>query len=198
MDTHNFQKMVYSHSEGWQDLMRMHPGVSRLMWMYVVPMSLVPAVMFMYAMLVAPGTVLPALVPQITMAEALAVGIAFFVIEVGMVALMASLIQQMGDVVDVSPSYEEAYMLAAVAPTPLWIGSLALMVPSVWFNMAVMLAAWVASAALIYHGVSPLFRLDSHSRARVMATFVLLAGVVAWAALMVMLSLILSMVVGLR
>lgn len=198
MDTHNFQKMVYSYSEGWQDLMRMHPGVNRLTWMYVVPMSLVPAVMFMYAMLVAPGTVLPSVIPQITTAEALAVGVAFFVIEVGMVALMASLIQQMGDVVDVSPSYEEAYMLAAVAPTPLWIGSLALMVPSVWFNMVVMLAAWVASAALIYHGVYPLFRLDSHSRARVMATFVLLAGVIAWAALMVMLSLILSMVVGLR
>lgn len=198
MDTHNFQKMVYSYSEGWQDLMRMHPGVNRLMWMYVVPMSLVPAVMFMYAMLVAPGTVLPAVVPQISMAEALAVGVAFFVIEVGMVALMASLIQQMGDVVDVAPSYEEAYMLAAVAPTPLWIGSLALLVPSVLFNMVVMLTAWVVSAALIYHGVYPLFRLDSHSRARVMATFVLLAGVIAWAALMVMLSLILSMVVGLR
>src|SRR5690606_11306548 len=120
------------------------------------------------------------------------------VIEIGMVALMASLIQQMGDVVDVSPSYDEAYMLAAVAPTPLWIGSLALLVPSVWFNMAVMVTAWVASAALIYHGVHPLFRLDSHSRARVMGTFVLMAGVIAWAALMVILSLVLSMVIVLR
>ncbi|MDX5364634.1 MAG: YIP1 family protein [Pseudazoarcus pumilus] len=198
MDTHNFQKMVYSYSEGWQDLMRMHPGVNRLMWMYVAPMSLIPAVMFMYAMAVTPGTVLPAVVPQISMAEALTVGVAFFIIELGMVALMASMIQQMGDVVEASPSYEEAFMLAAIAPTPLWIGSLALMVPSVWFNMVVMLTAWVASAALIYHGVYPLFRLDSHSRARVMGTFVLMAGVIAWAALMVILSLILSMVVGLR
>jgi len=198
MDTHNFQKMVYSYSEGWQDLMRMHPGVQRMMWMYVVPMSLVPAVMFMYAMLVTPGAVLPAVVPHVTMAEALTTGAVFFVVELGMVALMASLIQQMGDVVDVSPSYEEAYMLAAVAPTPLWVGSLALLVPSLWLNMVVMLLAWVASAALIYHGVYPLFRLDSRSRARVMATFVLLAGVIAWAALMVMLSLILSMIVGLR
>lgn len=198
MDTHNFQKMVYSYSEGWQDLMRMHPGVNRLMWMYVAPMSLVPAVMFMYAMVVTPGAVLPAVIPYLSTGEALAVGAAFFVIEIGMVALMASLIQQMGDVVDVSPSYDEAYMLAAVAPTPLWIGSLALLVPSVWFNMAVMVTAWVASAALIYHGVHPLFRLDSHSRARVMGTFVLMAGVIAWAALMVILSLVLSMVIGLR
>lgn len=198
MDTHNFQKMVYSYSEGWHDLMRMNPGVNRLMWMYVAPMSLVPAVMFMYAMAITPGSVLPAVVPQISTAEALGVGVAFFAIELCMVALMASMIQQMGDVVDATPSYEEAFMLAAIAPTPLWIGSLALLVPSVWFNMIVMLAAWVASAALIYHGVYPLFRLDSHSRARVMGTFVLMAGVIAWAALMVILSLILSMVVGLR
>lgn len=198
MDTHNFQKMVYSYSEGWQDLMRMHPGVNRLMWMYVAPMSLVPAVMFMYAMAITPGSVLPALIPQISAAEALGVGVAFFIIELGMVALMASMIQQMGDVVDATPSYDESFMLAAIAPTPLWIGSLALLVPSVWFNMIVMLVAWIASAALIYHGVYPLFRLDSRSRARVMGTFVLLAGVIAWAALMVILSLILSMVVGLR
>src|SRR5690606_27755095 len=91
MDTHNFQKMVYSYSEGWQDLMRMHPGVNRLMWMYVAPMSLVPAVMFMYAMVVTPGAVLPAVIPYLSTGEALAVGAAFFVIEIGMVALMASL-----------------------------------------------------------------------------------------------------------
>lgn len=198
MDTHNFQKMVYSYSEGWQDLMRMHPGVNRLMWMYVAPMSLIPAVMFMYAMIVTPGAVLPALIPQISMGEALAIAVAFFVIELGMVALMASIIQQMGDVVDADPSYEEAFTLAAIAPTPLWIAPLALLVPSVLFNVVVMMTAWVASAALIYHGVYPLFRLDSHSRARVMGTFVLMAGVIAWAALMVILSLILSMVVGLR
>lgn len=198
MDTHNFQKMMYSYSDGWQDLMRMHPGPRRLMWMYVAPMSLVPAVMFVYAMVVTPGAVLPAVIPHMSMGEAVLVAAMFFAIEIGMVALMASMIQQLGDVVDAAPSYEESFVLAAIAPTPLWVGSLALLVPSVWFNGAVMLAAWVGSAALIYHGVYPLFRLDSRSRARVLGTFVLLAGVVVWATLMVVMSLLLSMVVGLR
>ena len=198
MDTHNFQKMMYSYSDGWQDLMRMHPGPRRLMWMYVAPLSLVPAVMFIYAMVVTPGAVLPAVIPHMSMGEAALVAAMFFAIEIGMVALMASMIQQMGDVVDASPSYEESFVLAAIAPTPLWVGSLALLVPSVWFNGAVMLAAWVGSAALIYHGVYPLFRLDSRSRARVLGTFVLLAGVVVWATLMVVMSLLLSIVVGLR
>lgn len=198
MDTHNLPKMLYSYSDGWQDLMRLHPGTQRLMLMYVAPMSLIPVAMFIYATLITPGAVLPAVVPHMTGMETLAVALVFFLAQLGMVLLMASIIQQMGDVVEAAPEYEDAFMLAAIAPTPLWLASLALFIPSVWFNVVVMLAAWVASAALIYHGVYPLFRLGDRSRARVMGSFVLLAGVIAWAALMVILSLILSMVLGLR
>ncbi|AUN94061.1 Yip1 family protein [Pseudazoarcus pumilus] len=198
MDTHNLPKMFWSYSEGWQDVIRQRPGVTRMMAMYVMPMSLIPAAMFMYALLVTPGAVLPAVVPHITTGEALVVATMFFAVELGMVALMASMIQQMGDVVEVTPDYDDAFMLAAIAPTPLWLAPLALFVPSVAFNVVVAVLAWIASAALIYHGVYPLFRLGDRSRARVMGTFVLLAGIIAWAALMVVLSLLLSMVVGLR
>ena len=198
MNAHNLPKMLYSYSEGWQDLIRRRPGATRLMLTYVAPMSLIPAVMFMYSLLTARGEVFPMLVPAVTFAEALAVAVAFFLVELAMVALMASMIQQMGDVVEVTPDYDDAFMLAAVAPTPLWLAPLALFVPSLWFNVAVLALAWVGCAALIYHGVYPLFRLDSHSRARVMGTFVLMAGVMAWAALMGVLSLVLSMIIGLR
>lgn len=198
MDTHKLQRMMFSYSDGWQYLLYMRPGTRRLMWTYVVPMSLIPAVMFVYAMVLTPGKVLPALSPQIAVAEAVTVALLFFLIEVGMVALMAALIQQMGEVVEATPGYEESFVLAAVAPTPLWIGSLALLVPSLWFNMAVMVCAWLAAASLIYHGVFPVFRLESRAQARMMGSFVLSAGVIAWAALLVVMALVLSMVIGLR
>lgn len=198
MNTHNLPKMLYSYQEGWQDLIQVHPTVSRLFATYVVPMSLIPSAMFLYALLVTPGTIFPALVPQITVAEAMLVAVAFFLAELAMVGLMASIIQHMGDVVDVKPAYEDAFMLAAVAPTPLWISALALFVPVMWFNVTIVTLAWVASAALIYHGVYPLFKLGDKSKARVMGSFVLMAGVMAWAALLVVLALALSILVGLR
>jgi hypothetical protein len=198
MDTHNLPKMVYSYKEGWQDLIQVHPSVSRLFAIYVVPMSLIPPVMFLYAMMVTPGAIFPALVPQITAFEAISIAVAFFLVELAMVALMASIIQQMGDVVEVKPAYQDAFLLAAVAPTPLWLATLALFIPSVWVNGVVVAAAWVASAALIYHGVAPLFKLEDRSKIRLMGTFILMAGIIAWMALLVVLVLLLSMILGFR
>jgi len=198
MNTHNLPKMLYSYREGWQDLIQVHPSVARLFTMYVMPMSLIPPVMFVYSMLVTPGSVFPALVPEISAGEVMAVAIAFYLASLAMVGLMASIIQQMGDVVDVKPAYEDAFMLAAVAPTPLWLSALALFIPFTWVNGMVVALAWVASAALIYHGVYPLFKLEDTSKARVMGSFVLMAGVIAWIALLVVLALALSMIIGLR
>jgi len=198
MITHNLPKMLYSYREGWQDLIQVHPTVARLFTMYVMPMSLIPPVMFLYSIMVTPGSVFPALVPAISAGEAMAVAVAFYLASLAMVGLMASIIQQMGDVVDVKPAYEEAFMLAAVAPTPLWLSAFALFIPFTWVNGVVVALAWVASAALIYHGVYPLFKLEDKSKARVMGSFVLMAGVIAWIALLVVLALALSMIIGLR
>lgn len=198
MNTHNLPKMLYSYSEGWQDLIQVHPTVARIFTMYVMPMSLIPPAMFLYSMLVTPGAVFPELVPHVSVGEALAAAVAFYAAELAMVALMASIIQQMGDVVDAKPAYSESFILAAVAPTPLWLSALALFVPSAWFAGVVVALAWVASAALIYHGVYPLFKLEDTSKSRLMGSFVLTAGVIAWAALLVVLALAMSMIVGLR
>lgn len=198
MNTHNLPKMFYSYSEGWQDLIQVHPTVAKMFTLYVMPMSLIPPAMVLYSMLVTPGAVFPELVPQITAFEAVAAAVAFYAAELAMVALMASIIQQMGDVVDTRPPYSESFILAAVAPTPLWLSALALFIPSTWANVAIVAVAWVASAALIYHGVYPLFKLEDRSKSRLMGSFVLTAGVIAWAALLVMLALVMSMIVGLR
>ncbi len=198
MNTHNFPKMFYSYREGWDELMRIHPTVSKLFLTFVMPMSLIPPAMVLYAMLVTPGSVFPELVPHITVAEAVGAAVAFYIAELAMVALMASIIQQMGDVVERTPTYEDAFVLAAVAPTPLWLSALALFIPVSWVAVVVVALAWIASAALIYHGVYPLFRLDHPGKARIMGSFVLMAGVVAWFALLVILALAMSMIVGLR
>ncbi len=198
MTLHDLPKMMVSYTEGWPELIRIHPSVQRMFMLYVMPMSLIPPAMFIYAIAVTPGAVFPAMVPQITPLEALAVVVAFYLAQLAMVPLMGSIIQQMGEVVDVRPDYHDAFMLAAVAPTPLWLSALALFIPSAWVVGIVVAAAWVGSAALIYHGVKPLFGIEDENKSRLMGSFVLGAGVIAWAALMVVLALLLSMIVGLR
>lgn len=198
MTLQDLPKMMVSYTEGWPELIRIHPSVQKMFLQYVMPMSLIPPAMFIYAVAVTPGAIFPALVPQITPMEALAVVVAFYLAQLAMVPLMASIIQQMGDVVNVKPDYHDAFMLAAIAPTPLWLSALALFIPSSWVVGIVVAAAWVASAALIYHGVKPLFDIEDENKSRLMGSFVLGAGVIAWAALMVVLVLALSMVIGLR
>lgn len=194
----NLPKMFYSYDEGWPDLVRMHPSVSRMFLTYVMPMSLIPAAMVVYSMFVTPGTVFPETVPHITGFEALALFLSVYAAQLVMVPLMASIIQQMGDVVKAKPDYHSAFMLAAIAPTPLWLCALVLLIPSLWLAGIALAVAWIASAALIYHGVEPLFQLDDHGKSRLMGSFVLTAGVVAWLTLMAMLALALSMIIGLR
>lgn len=178
--------------------MKVDSQVRRMTWMYVVPLSLIPVAMFIYAVHVTSGAALPMVVPVMSLGEAASVGVLLFVIEIGTVALMASIIQQLGNVVDARPDYRHSYMLAAIAPTPLWLAPLAVFVPLVWFNGIVFVAAWIGSATLIYRGVGPLFKLDEQRRARLMAAFILLAGVIAWATLMVMLTLIIGLMIALR
>lgn len=194
MTPHEPLKMLWSYSEGWTELVRMHPTVQRTFLFYVIPMSLIPAVMIFYAGI----TNHELLVPSVTAGEAATVAIAFFLVELAMVPLMAAIIQQMGELVDIRPDYHDAFMLAAIAPTPLWLGSLALFVPSAAFVIALMALAWVGSAALIYHGTPPLFNLQDHRKSRLMSHFVIGAGVMAWIALMAVLAMLLSLIVGYR
>lgn len=191
-------KMFVSETEGWSDLARIHPSVLTLFASYVVPMSLLPPLMHAYTQLEAPGAVFPALAPLLSAKEALIVGGVFFLIELATVALMAFYIQQMADSLSMPADYPSAYTLAAVAPTPLWLASLALFVPDLWFNVAVMALAWAASVALIRHGVRPVLRVPDEPRAHKLANGIVAVGVLAWIGLMLVMVLMLGMLVGLR
>jgi len=191
-------RMLLSESEGWSDVVRLHPSVKKLLLTFVAPMSLIPAVMYAYAELVQPGGVFPLLEPMLSVREAALVGGLFFVAEIAMVMLMAVFIQQVGESIDIATNYESAFTLAAIAPTPLWLASLALFVPSMWVNVLVVALAWSGSVALIRHGVRPLIGLQDTRKARWMANVVTFIGISAWLALMILLALLLSLVIGLR
>lgn len=198
MSLMSFPRMMVSDSEGWSDVVRMHPTVVKLMLYFVMPMSLIPPLMYAYAQFVHPGVIFALVEPPLSNGEATLVGATFFLVELAMVALMAAYIQELGGVADVHPSYPDAFTLAAIAPTPLWLSALALFVPSLWFNVLVAAAAWVGSVALIRHGVRALFRVSDETKARRLANLVTATGVVVWIGMLLLLLMMLGMVLGWR
>lgn len=191
-------KMLVSESEGWQELQRRHPSVSGLFWTLVVPLSLIPAAMFVYSALTSGATLFASASPPLSAREALSAAVLFYLAQLAMVPLMAVLIRQAGEGFAPRVEYEEAFTLAAVAPVPLWLAPLALFVPSAAFQFAVLALAWFGSGALIYHGVRPLLRVADQTRAHSLALLVLVMGVVAWIALMAVLVMLLGMLLGWR
>jgi hypothetical protein len=196
MSIANLPAMLISETEGWSDIAQRHPAARGLLYYLVVPMSLIPPLMYAYAERVNPGAVFPLSVPAMTGFELLATGIVLFAVQLMMVSFMAMLIQRMAAAQDHDPGYESAYSLAAIAPVPLWLSSLALFVPSLAFNVVVVGVAWVAAIALIRHGVRPLLKVADVKKARYIANVVTMAGVGAWIGLMIVSAAVLSMLLG--
>lgn len=196
MSIASLPKMFVSETEGWADVKKVHPSVSKLFWFLVVPLSVLPPLMYAYAGLAHPGAVLPQTEPPMTGGSALLVGGAFFLIELATVGFMAMMVRQIGSAHGLDTPYENAYALAAIAPVPLWLSSLALAIPSLWINAAVVAVAWIGSVALIRHGVRPLLGVGDADEAHAMANRVTMAGVTAWVVLMVVLSLLMSVFLG--
>lgn len=198
MNLAQYPKMLYSYGEGWKELMQAHPTPAHLLTRFVIPMSILPPAMVAYAEIVRPGSVLPEMVPAISGNEIVLTCAVFFLAQIAMVWLMASVIQKVAEMLDARPDFHNSFTLAAIAPTPLWLASLSLLVPSFSFMVAIGLVAWCLSAALIVHGVEPLFRLENHSRSRLMAGFILSAGVMAWIGLLVVMAMLMSILMQWR
>ncbi len=189
-------KMFLSETKGWAEIGRMRPSLFRLYAYFVLPMSLIPAIMYSYADLTNVGGMMPVVSPPLSNTELLVGGAIFVMVELAMVALMGAYIQQIGESVDFKPSYQEATLLAAIAPTPLWVSSLALFIPSIGVNVAAVVLAWIGTVTLIRHGVRPLIKLDDDRKARRMTGAVIVAGVLAWLVLMLVFASLLSVVLG--
>lgn len=162
--------------EGWRALIRIHPSVLKMYLFYVVPMSVIPPAMVYYAGIRYGGDLLPA----VSRPELISMCVLFFLVELVVVPAMGLVIQQLGDVIDVRPPYQDAFTLAAVAPTPLWLAPLLLFVPSVLLNLAAGALAMLLAAVLIFRGVDPVFKLDEPGHAILMAGAIFAAGLVAW------------------
>lgn len=189
-------RMLVSEKNGWEDIDRSHFSHRWFFRSLVMPMSLLPPALYVYAETMHPGAVFPLSVPALSTTQLLVNAVVFYGMQLAMVGYMAMLIQRMALGRDHDPGYDGAYALAAIAPVPLWLSSLSLLVPSTGFVLAAVAVAWVASIALLRHGVRPLLHIRDAKTARYIADVVTVAGVAAWIALLVVAALVFSVLLS--
>lgn len=195
MNPLNIFWLFASPTRGWSQLMQSKPSIHQLYMLHVIPLSLIPPLMvYLVGSQYGGYNVLPVL----SAAELLLVGAIFFLFELVVVPLMAILVRQLAEVAEIRPSYREAFILAAVAPTPLWLAPVFLLVPSVMVNVAVVTLAMMAAAGMIFYGIPVVFEIKEKGHAILMFGALLIAGVVAWSFLMVSALLIWSSVQNLN
>lgn len=169
-----------SQAVGWDTFTHSHMSVLRLFLFYALPLSIVPPVMIYYAG-VSYGT---HLLSSLSAAQLEAIGVVFFFAELVMTFLVASVIQRLGEWVDIKPAFVDCYKLAIVVATPLWLAPLFLYIPSVILNLTTGAAALMLSGILIFYSVPAILKVEEKGHAILLSGSILAVGLVAWAAMM--------------
>jgi hypothetical protein len=173
-------KMILSFHAGWDELIKVHPSISRIFFLLVLPFSLLPPAMIFYA----GGNYGDVFAAGVTPGQWHASAAIFFLAELLTVPLMAWLMHLVSRANDVAAGYHECFTLAAIAPIPLWLSSLVLFVPNLAIGVAVGAVALLGSLGLTYRGVYALLHMHDDIRALQMATVITGAGLFAWLLLM--------------
>lgn len=168
-------------AHGWSRLVHTKPSIPQLYLLHVIPFSLIPPLM----LYLAGGKYGGQFFPLMASSKLLLIAAIFFLVEMAAVPIMGVLIRHLGELGEVHPSYREAFILAAVAPTPLWLAPIFLLVPSALVNLAVITLALMAAAGLIYYGIPVVFRMKEKGHAILVFGAVMIAGTVAMGFLMV-------------
>ncbi|MDE2598001.1 MAG: DUF1282 family protein [Rhodocyclaceae bacterium] len=179
-------RMVVSSTIGWPQLRSAHPTVQRLFLGLVLPFSLVPAIMLLYAGY-SHGQ---ALVPGSTLSQWEIAAAVFLLAELITVPLMARLLR---DVLGGGAVYSDCYALAAYAAIPMWLSSLGLLSSSLPLVMVIAALGLIAAFMTLFHGLTALFgRQEDEITSQYHAYLVLAAGACGWLLLVAFLALMLG------
>jgi hypothetical protein len=165
---------------GWDKFTHTHISALKLFLFYALPLSIVPPAMIYYAGTTYGGTMLPAM----SETQLQAIGIVFYLSELVMTFVVTYLIRRAGEVIDIKPDFDDAYKLAVVVPTPLWLAPLFLFVPSFTVNFTAVVVALMLSGMLIFYSVPDILKVEEKGHAILLSGTILAIGAVAWAVMM--------------
>lgn len=193
--------------EVWKRWVRRHHlPTAALFFLYVLPLSAIPPLMFNYA-----GTHYgDVLLPGLTGSALMIISTVFFVAELAMTFVLAEFIQRLGNAAfrimhtqyemlsyptPDQPSkgtliqlrkvdFRDAYTLAAISPTPLWLASFALFIPN-FVTVAMIGAIGLILSLYILFAATPLvLKIEEKGEGVLMGWVLLIIGMIGWASMM--------------
>ena len=176
-------RLPFSGNSVWLELQRQNFSIPFLAWAVVVPLSFLPPVLLYYA-----GTHYgDAFLAGFADKEWRFITTILFLAELLTFFVMGWLIHAVLDGDKLEIRYQDAYLLAAVAPIPLWLSSLALLVPVLAVSVVAVAVGMFLSCALVYQGVRALCHRTDNDVVAMSATYtVMAASLLAWGILMAM------------
>lgn len=169
-------KLPLSADEGWPELARHRPRITKVFLFLVLPLSLLPPAMLYLAGTHYPEAFFPAMRPR----NWAGVAEVCFVAEIASFAALGWLIKQMADTYALSIDYRDAYLLAALTAAPLWLASLGLLIPDLIVNAAIGVLSLGLSCALLFNGLRALGQGREEVVAASIVHVVIGAGLTAW------------------
>ncbi len=176
-------KLFFTPTNGWRELIKSKPSIPQLFLLHVVPLSCIPTLMIVYASKSQDDFLLIDMLPKEKM---MYVATIFFLIQLISVPIMASVVKQLGKVAGIDPSYQSAFILAAVAPTPLWLSAVSLFAPNFLIIISFGTLALMASAGLIFYGIPVIFKMEKKGNVVMYFGSVMITGLIALALLMLL------------
>lgn len=171
---------IVPFGSNWRQLRDQPPSVLALILFPVLPLSLLPPVMLYHA-----GTGYPE-----AFGEAFAgrewgyITTIFFLAELLTFAVMSWLIHEVGNARGARISSSSACTLAAIAPIPMWLSALALLVPSLTFVITLVFAGLLLSCIIVYEGIRHLCDVQEDLISMSITYTVMAASVLAWGLLL--------------
>ena len=194
------------HFEGWTRWLRQHHFPTAGMFLlYVLPLSALPPLMFYYA-----GTHYDVLLTALTESQMMVIASVFFAAELVMTFLLAAFIEGLGNAAfrimhtryeilnypaPEEPSegvllqlrkvdFRDAYTLAAISPTPLWLVSLALFIPNLGVVATLGAFALMLSLYILYAATPSVLKIEGKGEGILMGWILWTVGMIGWAAMM--------------
>lgn len=174
-------RYVTHRSDTWHALAAEQPSVMKMLWAYIIPMSLLPPIMLNLLAHNHPQRFMDLLPGD----RPLIVGVILFLALVAGVLLMAWISKFLAEMVDIKPSYRDALLVIAVATTPLWVASIGYLIPNLALNLALHAIAGLIAVALVYQGILTIFRLHRRGAAAMLTTAIGCTGAVGFGVLLV-------------
>lgn len=174
-------RYVTHHSETWHALAKEKPSIMQMLFLYVIPMSIIPPLMLNLVVRDHPKVFMDILPGD----RLVIVGIIMYLALVFGVIIMAWISKLLAEMVDITPSYRDAFLVIAVATTPFWVVSLFYLVPNMAVNLVMHGVAGIVSVALVYQGIKSIFRLNRRGAAAMLTTAIGCTAAVGFGVLLV-------------